>query len=52
MSDATPRVVVITGASQYTDEHHDLVTGVNFGGFFHVTRRAIEHMEQQTRSRP
>jgi NAD(P)-dependent dehydrogenase (short-subunit alcohol dehydrogenase family) len=32
--------------TQYTDEDYDLLTGVNLGGFFHITRRAIEHMEQ------
>jgi NAD(P)-dependent dehydrogenase (short-subunit alcohol dehydrogenase family) len=32
--------------TQYTDEDYDLVTGVNLGGFFHITRRAIEHMER------
>ncbi len=32
--------------TQYTDEDYDLITGVNLGGFFHVTRRAIEHMER------
>jgi NAD(P)-dependent dehydrogenase (short-subunit alcohol dehydrogenase family) len=31
--------------TQYTDEDYDLLTGVNLGGFFHITRRAIEHME-------
>ena len=32
--------------TQYTDEDYDHVTGVNLGGFFHITRRAIEHMER------
>jgi NAD(P)-dependent dehydrogenase (short-subunit alcohol dehydrogenase family) len=32
--------------TQYTDEEYELVTGVNLGGFFHITRRAIEHMER------
>jgi NAD(P)-dependent dehydrogenase (short-subunit alcohol dehydrogenase family) len=32
--------------TEYTDEEYELVTGVNLGGFFHVTRRAIEHMER------
>src|SRR4051812_21433498 len=32
--------------TQYTDEDYDHVTGANLGGFFHITRRAIEHMER------
>jgi NAD(P)-dependent dehydrogenase (short-subunit alcohol dehydrogenase family) len=32
--------------TQYTDEDYDLVTGVNLGGFFHITRCVIEHMER------
>ena len=32
--------------TQYTDEDYDLITGVNLAGFFHITRRAIEHMER------
>jgi NAD(P)-dependent dehydrogenase (short-subunit alcohol dehydrogenase family) len=32
--------------TQYTDEDYDHVAGVNLGGFFHITRRAIEHMER------
>jgi NAD(P)-dependent dehydrogenase (short-subunit alcohol dehydrogenase family) len=32
--------------TQYTDEDYDHVTGVNLGGFFHITRRAIERMER------
>ena len=39
-------VFVAKRFTQYTDEDYDLVTGVNLGGFFHVTRRAIEHMER------
>ncbi|MDP9346323.1 MAG: SDR family oxidoreductase [Actinomycetota bacterium] len=38
-------VFVAKRFTQYTDEDYDLVTGVNLGGFFHITRRAIEHME-------
>jgi NAD(P)-dependent dehydrogenase (short-subunit alcohol dehydrogenase family) len=32
--------------TEYTDEDYDLLTGVNLDGFFHITRRAIEHMER------
>jgi NAD(P)-dependent dehydrogenase (short-subunit alcohol dehydrogenase family) len=39
-------VFVAKRFTQYTDEDYDLVTGVNLGGFFHITRRAIEHMER------
>jgi NAD(P)-dependent dehydrogenase (short-subunit alcohol dehydrogenase family) len=39
-------VFVAKRFTQYTDEDYDLVTGVNLAGFFHVTRRAIEHMER------
>jgi NAD(P)-dependent dehydrogenase (short-subunit alcohol dehydrogenase family) len=39
-------VFVTKRFTQYTDEDYDLVTGVNLGGFFHITRRAIEHMER------
>jgi NAD(P)-dependent dehydrogenase (short-subunit alcohol dehydrogenase family) len=39
-------VFVAKRFTQYTDEDYDLVTEVNLGGFFHITRRAIEHMEQ------
>jgi NAD(P)-dependent dehydrogenase (short-subunit alcohol dehydrogenase family) len=55
MSVQTPRVAVITGASQgigaslvaaYTVDDYDLVTGVNLRGF-HITRRAIEHMAER-----
>jgi NAD(P)-dependent dehydrogenase (short-subunit alcohol dehydrogenase family) len=39
-------VFVAKRFTQYTDEDYDLATGVNLGGFFQITRRAIEHMEQ------
>jgi NAD(P)-dependent dehydrogenase (short-subunit alcohol dehydrogenase family) len=39
-------VFVAKRFTQYTDEDYDLVMGVNLGGFFHITRRAIEHMER------
>jgi NAD(P)-dependent dehydrogenase (short-subunit alcohol dehydrogenase family) len=39
-------VFVAKRFTQYTDEDYDLVTEVNLGGFFHIARRAIEHMEQ------
>ena len=39
-------VFVAKRFTQYTDEDYDLVTGVNLGGFFHITRRAIERMER------
>jgi NAD(P)-dependent dehydrogenase (short-subunit alcohol dehydrogenase family) len=39
-------VFVAKRFTQYTDEDYDLLTGVNLAGFFHITRRAIEHMEQ------
>jgi NAD(P)-dependent dehydrogenase (short-subunit alcohol dehydrogenase family) len=39
-------VFVAKRFTQYTDEDYDLVTAVNLGGFFHITRRAIEHMER------
>jgi NAD(P)-dependent dehydrogenase (short-subunit alcohol dehydrogenase family) len=39
-------VFVAKRFTRYTDEDYDLVTGVNLGGFFHITRRAIEHMER------
>src|SRR5437588_10189629 len=39
-------VFVAKRFTQYTDEDYDLVTGVNPGGFFHITRRAIEHMDR------
>ena len=39
-------VFVAKRFTQYTDEDYDLVTGVNLGGFFQITRRAIEHMER------
>ena len=39
-------VFVAKRFTQYTDEDYDLVTGVNLGGLFHITRRAIEHMER------
>jgi NAD(P)-dependent dehydrogenase (short-subunit alcohol dehydrogenase family) len=39
-------VFVAKRFTQYTDEDYDVVTGVNLGGFFHITRRAIEHMER------
>ena len=39
-------VLVAKRFTQYTDEDYDLVTRVNLGGFFHITRRAIEHMER------
>jgi len=39
-------VFVANRFTQYTDEDYDLVTGVNLGGFFHITRHAIEHMER------
>src|SRR5439155_4572446 len=41
-----PGVFLAKRFTQYTDEDYDLVTGVNLGGFFHITRRAIEHMER------
>ena len=39
-------VFVAKRFTQYTDEDYELLTGVNLGGFFHITRRAIEHMER------
>jgi NAD(P)-dependent dehydrogenase (short-subunit alcohol dehydrogenase family) len=39
-------VFVAKRFTDYTDEDYDLVTGVNLDGFFHITRRAIEHMER------
>jgi NAD(P)-dependent dehydrogenase (short-subunit alcohol dehydrogenase family) len=33
--------------TQYTDDDYDLATGVNLGGFFHITRRVLAHMEQR-----
>jgi NAD(P)-dependent dehydrogenase (short-subunit alcohol dehydrogenase family) len=39
-------VFVAKPFTQYTDEDYDLLTRVNLGGFFHITRRAIEHMER------
>ncbi len=39
-------VFVAKRFTRYTDADYDLVTGVNLGGFFHITRRAIEHMER------
>src|SRR3954451_293761 len=38
-------VFVAKRFTQYTDEDYELLTGVNLAGFFHITRRAIEHME-------
>jgi NAD(P)-dependent dehydrogenase (short-subunit alcohol dehydrogenase family) len=40
-------VFVAKRFTQYTDEDYNFVTGVNLGGFFHITRRAIAHMEQR-----
>jgi NAD(P)-dependent dehydrogenase (short-subunit alcohol dehydrogenase family) len=40
-------VFVAKRFTEYTDDDYDQVTGVNLGGFFHLTRRAIEHMEQR-----
>src|SRR5215218_1777682 len=31
----------------YTDADYELVTSLNLAGFFHITRRAIAHMEEQ-----
>jgi NAD(P)-dependent dehydrogenase (short-subunit alcohol dehydrogenase family) len=39
-------VFVAKRFTDYTDEDYDVVTGVNLGGFFQVTRPAIEHMER------
>jgi len=39
-------VFVAKRFTQYTDEDYDLLTRVNLGGFFHITRRVIEHMER------
>jgi NAD(P)-dependent dehydrogenase (short-subunit alcohol dehydrogenase family) len=39
-------VFVAKRFTQYTDEDYDVLTRVNLGGFFHITRRAIEHMER------
>ena len=39
-------VFVAKRFTRYTDEDYDLVTRVNLGGFFQITRRAIEHMER------
>jgi NAD(P)-dependent dehydrogenase (short-subunit alcohol dehydrogenase family) len=39
-------VFVAKPFTQYTDEDYDLLTSVNLAGFFHITRRAIEHMER------
>jgi NAD(P)-dependent dehydrogenase (short-subunit alcohol dehydrogenase family) len=33
--------------TEYTDADYRLVTSVNLDGFFHITRRAIAHMEEQ-----
>jgi NAD(P)-dependent dehydrogenase (short-subunit alcohol dehydrogenase family) len=40
-------VFVAKRFTEYTDDDYDLVTGVNLGGFFHLTRRAVEYMEQR-----
>ena len=40
-------VFVAKRFTEYTDDDYDLVTGVNLGGFFHLTRRAIARMEQR-----
>jgi NAD(P)-dependent dehydrogenase (short-subunit alcohol dehydrogenase family) len=40
-------VFVAKRFTDYTDEDYDLLTRVNLGGFFHITRRAIEHMERR-----
>jgi NAD(P)-dependent dehydrogenase (short-subunit alcohol dehydrogenase family) len=39
-------VFVAKRFTQYTDDDYDLITSVNLGGFFHITRRAVAHMEQ------
>jgi NAD(P)-dependent dehydrogenase (short-subunit alcohol dehydrogenase family) len=39
-------VFVAKRFTQYTDEDYDLMSGVNLDGFFHITRRALERMEQ------
>jgi NAD(P)-dependent dehydrogenase (short-subunit alcohol dehydrogenase family) len=39
-------VFVAKRFTQYTEEEYELVTGVNLGGFFQITRRAIEQMER------
>ena len=39
-------VFVAKRFTQYTEEEYALVTGVKLGGFFHITRRAIEHIER------
>jgi NAD(P)-dependent dehydrogenase (short-subunit alcohol dehydrogenase family) len=39
-------VFVAKRFTEYTDDDYDLVTGVNLGGFFHLTRCAIARMEQ------
>jgi NAD(P)-dependent dehydrogenase (short-subunit alcohol dehydrogenase family) len=39
-------VFVAKRFTQYTDEDYDLVTSVNLGGFFRITRCAIEHMQR------
>jgi NAD(P)-dependent dehydrogenase (short-subunit alcohol dehydrogenase family) len=40
-------VFVAKRFTEYTDDDYDLVTGVNLSGFFQVTRRAMERMEQR-----
>jgi NAD(P)-dependent dehydrogenase (short-subunit alcohol dehydrogenase family) len=39
-------VFVAKRFTQYTEEEYELVTRVNLGGFFHITRRAMEQMER------
>ncbi|MBM0274390.1 SDR family NAD(P)-dependent oxidoreductase [Micromonospora tarensis] len=38
-------VFVAKPFTDYTDEEFDLVTGINLAGFFHLTRRALPHLE-------
>jgi NAD(P)-dependent dehydrogenase (short-subunit alcohol dehydrogenase family) len=40
-------VFVAKRFTRYTDDDYDLLTRVNLGGFFHITRRAIEQMEHR-----
>ncbi|TDC39403.1 SDR family oxidoreductase [Micromonospora sp. 15K316] len=37
-------VFVAKPFTEYTDEDYALLTGVNLGGFFHLTRRVLPHM--------
>jgi NAD(P)-dependent dehydrogenase (short-subunit alcohol dehydrogenase family) len=43
----TAGVFVAKRFTAYTDADYALMTSVNLDGFFHITRRAIAHMEQR-----